>query len=135
MNDRISQGSFNITSSAEMELVDITRKISSIISDHGFTTGICYLFCPHTTGALTINEGADPDVKRDIISGIQEMVPFLDYRHMEGNSRSHILASLFGPDLSLLVNDGNLLLGTWQKVYFCEFDGPRTRKIVYRLSR
>jgi secondary thiamine-phosphate synthase enzyme len=92
--------------------------------------GFCYVWNPHTTAALTVNENADPDVVRDILQGLERFVPQKgDYRHSEGNSAAHIKASLFGPSLQIMIADGRLLLGTWQGVYFCEFDGPRRRKL------
>lgn len=118
-----------------MQLIDITHQVQYCIDQHGVQDGICYLFNPHTTAGLTINEGADPDVQTDIIKGLNHIVPMqLDYRHMEGNSPSHIMASLMGCSLTILVENGRPILGTWQKIFFCEFDGPRTRKVVYRLS-
>lgn len=129
------QGTVQLSTSSSMELVDITRQIQCVIEQHSYQHGICHLFNPHTTAGLTINEGADPDVQTDIIRGLREIVPLhLNYRHMEGNSPSHIMASLMGCTLNILVENQKLLLGTWQKIFFCEFDGPRTRKVVYRLS-
>ena len=129
------QGTLNITTSSSMKLVDITSQVEEALRREHFEQGICYLFNPHTTAGLTINEGADPDVQDDIIKGLQNLVPTnLDYRHMEGNSRSHIMASLTGSSLTILVENYQLLLGTWQKVFFCEFDGPRTRKVIYRFT-
>ncbi len=117
-----------------MVLVEITQKVKKLLNDHSFTHGICYLFNPHTTAGLTINEGADPDVQTDIIKGMRQIVPLdLDYRHLEGNSPSHIMASVMGSSLTLLVENTSPILGTWQKIFFAEFDGPRTRKIIYRL--
>ena len=113
-----------------MELIDITRHISQLLAANKSTDGICYLFNPHTTAGLTINEGADPDVCDDIISGLEKIVPLHHpFKHREGNSAAHIMASLMGCSLTIPVIDGRLQLGTWQKVFFCEFDGPRTRKI------
>lgn len=129
------QGTFNISTSSSMELVDITSQVEAVLRREDFKQGICYLFNPHTTAGLTINEGADPDVQSDIVKGLQNIVPHnLNYTHMEGNSPSHIMATLTGSSLTLLVEDHHLLLGTWQKVFFCEFDGPRTRKVIYRFT-
>ncbi|MBC15959.1 MAG: hypothetical protein CL942_02780 [Desulfovibrio sp.] len=112
------------------ELLDITGKVRSIINDNGWSDGALLLYCPHTTGAITINEGADPDVMRDITVNMNKLVPHQgDYRHAEGNSDAHIKSSMFGCDQLVIVEGGNLQLGTWQKIYFCEFDGPRTRKV------
>ena len=117
-----------------MHLLDITTKVQNQISQAGIGEGTCYLFNPHTTAGLTINEGADPDVRTDIIKGLQEMVP-LDYpfKHGEGNSPSHIMASLMGASLTIMISENRLQLGTWQAIYFCEFDGPRTRTINWQI--
>jgi secondary thiamine-phosphate synthase enzyme len=113
-----------------MELIDITSNISRQLADINCADGICYLYNPHTTAGLTINEGADPDVRDDIIAGLKEIVPMAHpFKHMEGNSPAHIMASLMGCSLTVMVDKGRLQLGTWQKIFFCEFDGPRTRKI------
>lgn len=113
-----------------MELVDITSIISRQLADFNCADGLCYLYNPHTTAGLTINEGADPDVRDDIIAGLKEIVPMAHpFKHMEGNSPAHIMASLMGSSLTVMVQKGRLQLGTWQKIFFCEFDGPRTRKI------
>ena len=119
-----------LESGRRMELIDITSIISRSLADNKSADGICYIFNPHTTAGLTINEGADPDVRDDIIAGLKEIVPMnYPFRHLEGNSPAHIMASLMGSSLTVIVNKGSLQLGTWQKIFFCEFDGPRTRKI------
>lgn len=129
------QGQIEVSTGKDMELFDITSKIQNTVTSSGVSQGICYLFNPHTTAGLTINEGADPDVKTDIIKGLKQIIPFnLDYRHMEGNSPSHILATLTGSSLTVFIEGGRLLLGTWQKIYFCEYDGPRNRKVFYRIT-
>ena len=129
------QGTLNISTSSSMKLVDITSQVEEALRLEDFKQGICYLFNPHTTAGLTINEGADPDVQRDIIKGLQNITPHnLDYKHIEGNSPSHIMATLTGSSLTIIVEDYKLVLGTWQKVFFCEFDGPRTRKVIYRFT-
>ena len=113
-----------------MELTDITSIISRQLAEINGADGICYLYNPHTTAGLTINEGADPDVRDDIIAGLKKIVPMAHpFKHMEGNSPAHIMASLMGSSLTVMVHKGRLQLGTWQKIFFCEFDGPRTRKI------
>ncbi len=113
-----------------MELVDITSDISILLADTDIVDGLCHLFNPHTTAGLTINEGADPAVRDDIIAGLKEIVPMnYPFKHLEGNSPAHIMASLMGSALTILIKQGRLQLGTWQKIFFCEFDGPRTRKI------
>ncbi len=131
----MKQGQFEVSTSKEMQLIDITSEIQKAVTASGIESGICYIFNPHTTAGLTINEGADPDVRVDIINGLKHIIPFnLDYRHMEGNSPSHILATLTGASLTVFVDNNRLVLGTWQKIYFCEYDGPRTRKVLYRIT-
>lgn len=126
---------FGVRTSSYMEMTDITGTVQNLIDSSGIDNGFCYLFNPHTTAGLTINEGADPDVQRDIIAGLQHMVPMkFDYRHREGNSPSHIMASLIGSSLTIGIENGRLVLGTWQRVFFCEFDGPRARKVHCRLD-
>lgn len=112
------------------EMLDITGQLRALVRAQGWTDGLLLLHCPHTTGAVTINEGADPDVVRDILVNLRKLVPrHGDYRHAEGNSDAHIKSSLFGCDQMLMAEGGDIRLGTWQKVYFCEFDGPRTREV------
>ena len=112
------------------ELVDITTAVRRCITENGWSDGVLLLYCPHTTGAVTINEGADPDVVRDITVNMNKLVPLRgDYLHAEGNSDAHIKSSMFGCEQMLIVEGGTIQLGTWQKIYFCEFDGPRTRKL------
>lgn len=130
----MDKASFSVSTNRFMELVDITAQIDAVLKESGVTSGICHLYNPHTTAALTINEGADPTVQTDIIMALKEMIPFeLPFRHAEGNSPSHVLASLFGASEMIFVEQGRLQLGTWQKIYFCEFDGPRTRKVHVRI--
>ncbi len=127
-------GDFTLATTKPMHLVDISSEVHTLVAKSGIETGICYLFNPHTTAGLTINEGADPDVRRDIIKGLQEIVPLqYPFRHMEGNSPAHIMASLMGASLTLFIENRKVQLGTWQSIYFCEFDGPRNRKVRYRL--
>lgn len=131
----MQSGKFAVNTSQHMHLVDITSEVQDLVAQSGVQEGICILFNPHTTAGLTINEGADPDVRTDIIKGLREFVPIeYPFKHMEGNSPSHIMASLMGATLTLLINDGRLQLGTWQALYFCEFDGPRSRKVHYRIT-
>lgn len=113
-----------------VEMVDITDQIQKLISDSGLKNGVCFIFVPHTTAAITINEGADSSVRFDIIEKLSRLVPVDgNYRHLEGNADAHIKASLIGSSVMVLVNDGELALGTWQRIFFCEFDGPRARQI------
>jgi secondary thiamine-phosphate synthase enzyme len=112
------------------EMIDVTSRVSELISQNGWKDGAVLLYCPHTTGAVTVNEGADPSVSRDILVHLGRLAPARgDYRHAEGNSDAHIKSSMFGCEQSLIVSGGQLALGTWQRVFFCEFDGPRTRKL------
>lgn len=112
------------------EMLDITPAVRRTIRENGWSDGALLLYCPHTTGAVTVNEGADPDVVRDILVNLGKLVPHRgDYRHAEGNSDAHIKSSMFGCEQTVIVEGGDVLLGTWQKIYFCEFDGPRTRKL------
>ncbi|MFH2121957.1 MAG: secondary thiamine-phosphate synthase enzyme YjbQ [Pseudomonadota bacterium] len=127
-------GKITITTFSSMELIDITEQIALEISKVNIQEGICFLFNPHTTAGLTINEGADPVVKEDIVSGFQKMIPMhYAYKHLEGNSPAHIMASLMGSSLTVFIDHGQLVLGTWQKIFFCEFDGPRSRSIQWRV--
>ncbi len=120
----------NVRTSKRVELIDITREVSGAIRDEGIDDGLALVFVPHTTAGVTINENADPSVARDIVMETNKVVPFEDgYEHAEGNSAAHIKSSLFGPGLMLIVSGGKPVLGTWQGVYFCEFDGPRRRKV------
>lgn len=119
-----------ISTGSHSEFRDITGEIEAFINKHNLTEGFCNIFVPHTTCGLTINENADPDVKKDMLMELDKVVPLNDgYKHMEGNSAAHIKSSLLGFSLTLPVVGGRLLLGTWQGIYLCEFDGPRNRKI------
>ena len=131
----MESGTFTVVSRALRELVNITPEIEDILAALPSGPGILYLFNPHTTAGLTINEGADPDVGRDIIKGLEHIVPLhLHYRHLEGNSPAHIMALLTGSSLTIPFFDNRLQLGTWQKVFFCEFDGPRTRSVSWQIQ-
>lgn len=124
----------SIRTDKRVEMIDITQKISDIVSKSQINSGLCIIFVPHTTAGITINENADPDVTDDIIMEINKMVPSKDnYMHIEGNSAAHIKASLFGFSVQLLIENNRLMLGTWQGVYFCEFDGPRTRQVHVKI--
>ncbi len=116
------------------ELVDITPQVEKVVGESGVSEGICLLAVPHTTAAVTVNENADPSVKADIIAKLNELAPAGDhYHHVEGNADAHIKAVLVGSSETLLVRGGRLSLGTWQGVFFCEFDGPRTRRVWVRV--
>ncbi len=118
---------FTIQTSRRNEFIDITAQIQDLVE--GVSEGVATVFVPHTTTAVTINENADPAVPRDILKKLEELIPQQDnYSHMEGNSDAHLKASLLGSSVRVIIKDGQLLLGTWQAIFFCEFDGPRTRK-------
>ena len=120
-----------ISTNSRTEFVDITQLILEQIKSN--ENGMVMAYCPHTTAGLTINEGADPAVKRDIMEVLNTIIPWsFDYKHLEGNSPAHIKASLIGQSVNLMVEDGELCLGTWQRIFFCEFDGPRTRSVWIR---
>lgn len=124
----------NIKSKSKVDFIDITDELNRLVEESKIKSGLCFLYVPHTTAAVTINEGADPSVKRDIIMALNRLVPFeWDYQHLEGNSAAHIKSSIIGVSQTLIIEDGRLLLGTWQSVYFCEFDGPRHRRAIIRL--
>lgn len=124
----------HVRSAAREELIDITEKVRALVRASGITTGVAYLWSLHTTCALTVNEGADPDVLTDIVAFMKRVVPAeAGFRHAEGNSDSHIKTSLFGPGLTLLIENGDLVLGTWQHVFLAEWDGPRTREIALQV--
>lgn len=114
---------------------DLTAMIEDALSKSGIRNGKMTLFCPHTTAGLTINENGDPDVKRDILKTLEELIPTAgDYRHFEGNSHAHLKSSIMGVDQTVFIQEGKCLLGTWQSVYFCEFDGPRQRTLHIALE-
>jgi secondary thiamine-phosphate synthase enzyme len=122
---------FNLKTAARNQFVEITDQVRDAISASGVKSGLCVVYCPHTTAAITVNENADPDVVHDMLLYLNKTVPKdqTGFRHGEGNSDSHIKASLVGPSVTLLVEGGDIVLGRWQGVYFCEFDGPRTREV------
>lgn len=127
-------GQIKLSTTARLQLVDITNEVEHVVRNESITSGVIHLFNPHTTAGLTINEGADPDVCRDIIKGLTHIVPQnLGYAHAEGNSPAHIMTLLTGGSLTVLIENGKILLGTWQKIFFCEFDGPRTRSVRWKI--
>ncbi len=127
-------GEFGVGTSSPMELIDVTSQLQDIIAKNNIAQGLCTIFNPHTTAGVTINEGADPDVQDDIIGAIRRIVPSdYPYKHREGNSPSHVMATLTGSSVSLFVAQGQLQLGTWQRIFFCEFDGPRQRKLTWQI--
>ncbi len=117
------------------EFLDLTGEIEAAVLKSDVREGLCHLFVPHTTAALTINENADPSVKSDILMVLNKIISEQEpYRHLEGNSPAHIKASLLGPQLTLMVSGGRLVLGTWQGIYLCEFDGPRSRRLYLKVT-
>ena len=124
----------NVRSSQRSEFIDITEKINEVLKEAGIVSGICYVYVPHTTAAVTINEGADPSVHRDIQNALTRLVPQeMNYSHREGNADAHIKSSIIGTSQLVIIDEGRLVLGTWQAVYFCEFDGPRHRRVTLKL--
>jgi secondary thiamine-phosphate synthase enzyme len=124
----------SIKTSSRIELVDITAKIQAAVAKSRIKEGVCFIFCPHTTAGLTINENADPSVERDILNALNKMVPAgAGYTHSEGNADSHIKSSLFGSSLTIFIEGGQLAFGTWQGIYFCEGDGPRSREVWLKI--
>jgi secondary thiamine-phosphate synthase enzyme len=120
----------DVRTNSQTQYIDITQEIQHAISRSGIKSGICQIFVPHTTAGVTINENADPSVTRDILMELNKIIPFNDgYHHLEGNSAAHIKSSLVGCSLAVIIDNGQIQLGTWQGIYFCEFDGPRTRRV------
>jgi secondary thiamine-phosphate synthase enzyme len=126
---RIVTKDFHISSKNRNQMIDITSQVDSAVEQSGITNGDCIVYCPHTTAAITINENADPSVPHDILLTLSELIPQHQpgYRHSEGNSDAHCKSSLVGCSKQVLIKDGRLNLGTWQGIFFCEFDGPRSR--------
>jgi secondary thiamine-phosphate synthase enzyme len=121
---------FSVQSSGRCDFIDVTNQVARAVSDLGLKQAVVTVFNPHTTAAVTINEGADPDVVRDMSTALDKLIPWSDgYHHAEGNSAAHIKASLYGSSVQVIVQDGKLMLGTWQKIWFCDFDGPRRRRL------
>jgi secondary thiamine-phosphate synthase enzyme len=125
----------NIRTKRRSELVDITAQVQSLVTKSGAANGICWLYVPHTTAGITINEHADPSVVSDIQMQLSRLIPHeADYAHMEGNADAHIKATLTGTSASCFIEHGSLVLGTWQGIFFCEYDGPRSRKVFIKIS-
>lgn len=126
----------SVSTDSREQLLDVTRKVQDVLDSSGVDSGVVTLFVPHTTAAITINENADPSVVHDILRGLREAVPHRAayYKHAEGNSDAHIKSTLVGSSQQALVEDGELVLGTWQGLYFCEFDGPRSRKLWVKIT-
>jgi len=125
---------FTISTKKHQEFIDITNLINEALEKSSVDSGILVVYCPHTTSGITINENADPDVVRDILSSLNKTFPVKgDYSHYEGNSHAHLKSSYMGTNKTLIINEGRPILGTWQSVYFCEFDGPRNRKVFIKI--
>jgi len=124
----------SIKTNSRVEFQDITLKVRDIVGASGVQSGVCYIFAPHTTAGIMVNEHADPSVAEDIAAQLEAMVPQnRNYRHLEGNAPAHIKASLIGSSEALLIEDGRIALGTWQGIFFCEFDGPRSRHMIVKI--
>ena len=125
-----------VKTTSHTEMKDITRLIQKTVTDSGVKDGLCTVFIPHTTAAVTINENADPDVVKDFTMELSKIVPWEDgYLHMEGNSAAHLKSSMIGFSEQIILDNGRLVLGTWQGIYFCEFDGPRHRKVYVKITK
>jgi secondary thiamine-phosphate synthase enzyme len=133
---KIVQEQFSVSTKSRNQMVDITSRVQSIVGKSGISDGQVVVYCPHTTAAITINENADPSVPHDILLTLDELLPprRTGYRHFEGNSDSHCKSSLVGCSEQILLKDGTLQLGTWQGIFFCEFDGPRSRTVLIQVS-
>ena len=124
----------SVQSRKRTELIEITASVQEIVSDSGIMKGLCIVYCPHTTAGITINENADPDVQMDMETYFESIVPWENnYRHMEGNTAAHIKATVIGFSQTIPIRAGKFQLGTWQGIYFCEFDGPRSRQLIITL--
>jgi len=126
---------FGVSSKHRNQMIDITSQVGSVVSQSGITNGDAIVYCPHTTAAITINENADPSVPQDILLSLEELLPHhrAGYRHSEGNSDAHCKSSVIGCSEQILIKDGTLSLGTWQGIFFCEFDGPRHREVMVQI--
>ncbi len=127
--------SFEVKTRDRNDLLDITQEVMRIVSKNGTKNGLVTVFAPHTTAAVTINENADPSVRHDLIMGLTDIAPahLPQYKHLEGNSDAHIKASLVGSSVTIIINEGRMVLGTWQAIFLCEFDGPRTRSVCVQI--
>jgi secondary thiamine-phosphate synthase enzyme len=132
---KIVREDFRISTKSRNQMIDITSQVHSIVSQSGIANGDAIVYCPHTTAAITINENADPSVPHDILLTLEELLPHHrpGYRHSEGNSDAHCKSSLLGCSEQILIKDNSLNLGTWQGIFFCEFDGPRSRKVIVQV--
>ena len=124
----------SIRTGRRTDFLDITGEIQALVSSSGITSGVCHVFVPHTTAGITLNEHADPSVVEDISAQLDTVVPWCgDYRHTEGNAAAHIKSTIAGSSATLFIDAGRLVLGTWQGIFFCEFDGPRTRTVMVKI--
>ena len=132
---KVIQEDFRISTKSRNQMIDITSQVGSIVGKSGVTNGDVIVYCPHTTAAITINENADPSVPHDLLLTLEQLIPQRrsGYRHSEGNSDSHCKSSLIGCSEQILLKGGSLQLGTWQGIFFCEFDGPRSRKVIVQV--
>ena len=132
---KIVHEDFRVNTKSRNQMIDITSQVRSFVSQSGISDGDVIVYCPHTTAGITINENADPSVIHDILLTMEELIPHrrVGYRHSEGNSDAHCKSSLFGCSEQVLIKDKSLSLGTWQAVFFCEFDGPRSRRVVLQI--
>ena len=125
----------SVSTRSRTELVDITSQVQRVVAESGVQDGVCHVYVPHTTAGITINENADPSVREDILMELDKTIPFEDnYKHREGNAAAHIKATIVGSSETLLVERGRLRLGTWQGLFFCEFDGPRSRRALIHIT-
>jgi len=128
------KGELSVTTGRRLEMIDLTGQLQEVASASGIKDGLVYLYNPHTTAGLIINEGADPEVQRDILGGLARIVPSdYPYRHSEGNSPAHLMTAMTGSSVTVFLHQGRLQLGTWQRIFFCEFDGPRNRQVWWKI--
>ena len=132
---KIIQGDFRLSTKSRNQMIDITSQVSEVVGRSGVTDGDAIVYCPHTTAAITINENADPSVPHDVLLTLEQLLPQHrpGYRHSEGNSDAHCKSSMIGCSEQILIKGGTLQLGTWQGIFFCEFDGPRTRRVIVQV--
>jgi len=132
---KIIQQQFSVSTKSRCQMIDITSQVESIVRQSGITNGDVIIYCPHTTAAITINENADPSVRHDILLTLEELIPHHrpGYRHSEGNADAHCKSSIIGCSKQLLIKDKSVVLGTWQGIFFCEFDGPRSRTVKVQI--